>query len=151
MQFATVSRGIAERVFIVAFNDSGASVPPTSVMEWVLNSTTSEQGYNVKACVTVPSLVTGAGNSPAGLAASTIANQAVGRLQVYGPTTVQVSTTILAGRMAVACSIAGDTQGGAIQGVQSSDSGADYSNAVIGTCIESLSATQSIVHLHNML
>ena len=155
MQFATVSRGVAERVFIVAFNDAGVELEPYTVVQWVLNSTASEQGYNVEK-ITVDSLIAasatqGITNSPAGVVTSTMANQSVGRLQVYGPTTVAVSTTIAAGRHVVASSIGvAPTSGGALS-VRSSDTGADYGGAIMGISIQSLSTTQSIVHLHNML
>ena len=77
MQFATVNRTEAEKVFIVAQNYTGAALSAGVPVEW--DVVTSTDGYTVTGCKSgsLASLF-------AGITDATMADSAVGLIQVFG-------------------------------------------------------------------
>lgn len=147
MNFPSIARGVADKGFTVVYNNQGGELIPGSVCEFDLTATTAEQGYYVELVDVAVGVTTGIQAPVAGVVASTIATAAVGRLQVYGPATVRVNTTINAGKLAVATSAGVAPTGVAIMGVATTANSPEYQAASLGVCIDAVSATQSVVML----
>ena len=150
MQFMTLDRETPETGFIVAYNNEGSALIPGTVCEFDLTTTTAEQGYYVEKVDVAVNATTGIAAPVAGVVETTIAASDVGRLQVYGPATVRVNTTITAGRLAVATSANVAPTGVATADVLTTTTTACYAQAALGISIESVSATQSVVQLQLM-
>ena len=86
----------------------------------------------------------------AGVVTSTIATAAVGRLQVYGPCSVTVTGTVVAGSVAVATSANVAPTGVGITHVATTTTNVSYAAAALGVSIEDTSATVAIVQLQIM-
>ena len=93
MQFANVSRGQAEKVFIVVQEGGDQELLPGNVAEFDVTTTDADQGYKVSGFSSVANTTLAPTKPMAGIVDSTIATSDVGRLQVYGPATVRVQTT----------------------------------------------------------
>jgi|2_EtaG_2_1085320.scaffolds.fasta_scaffold46033_1 hypothetical protein len=148
MQFMTANREEQETVFIVCENNEGAELIPGTVVEFDLTATDKDQGHLIEKVDAEVNMTTGIGAPVAGVVETTIATAGIGRIQVYGPATVRTNTTIDAGRLAVATSSNVAPTGVAIADVRTTQiTTAAYAQAVIGVCMEAVSATEARVQL----
>ena len=150
MQFMSVSRQEAEKVFIVVENNEGAELLPGVVCEMSITTTDADQGHLVEKVDVAVNAPTGIAAPVAGVVDSTIATGAVGRLQIYGPATVRASAALAAGRLAVATSAGLAPTGCVTADVQTTTTTAAYARASLGFCLENVNATQCRVQLQLM-
>lgn len=149
MQTQRINRTDPEQVFIVVENAQGAELEPGKVVEWTLGTNaTQPNGHVVELVDAVVNLTTGIGTVVAGVVHTTIADAAVGLLQVYGRDTVRSSASLASGRMVVASSINATNIGHVTEASQSTLTGPEYLGAVVGWTIDdSANATNAIVFL----
>ena len=147
MQWATVNRSGAEKAYVVVTEKGTQELIPGTVCEYTITATAAEQGVEVGIVDAIVRDTSGIGAPVAGVVDSTIGTSDVGRLQVHGPCTVRVSTTIATGKLAVASSQAIAPTGVAIVDVNSTDAGAAYGRAGIGICLADTSATEAVIQL----
>ena len=150
MQFMSVSRQEAEKVFVVVENNEGAELLPCVVCEMSITTTDADQGHLVEKVDVAVNATTGIAAPVAGVVDSTIATGAVGRLQVYGPATVRASAALHTGRLAVATSAGVAPTGVVTADVQTTTTTAAYARASLGFCLENVNATQARVQLQLM-
>jgi hypothetical protein len=147
MQWATVNRSGAEKAYVVVTEKGTQELIPGTVCEYTITATAAEQGVEVGIVDVVVNATTGIAAPIAGVVDSTIGTSDVGRLQVHGPCTVRVSTTIATGRLAVASSQAIAPTGVAIADVLTTTTTAAYARAAIGVVLADTNATQHVVQL----
>lgn len=148
MQFPTVNREHAEKVFIVVENNEGNEIPINTVCEFSQSTTAADQGRLVELVDAAVNLTTGLSAKVAGVSETTIATSEVGRLQVYGPATVRAQTTMGAGILVVASSINATNIGHVTTASTSTLTAPSYVDACIGwTLEESANATNATVFL----
>ena len=148
MQIPKLTRGVAEKVYIVVENNQGAEVPPGTIMEWTHTATVADQGRLVETVDVAVNLTTGLAAKIAGVVDSTIATSDTGRLQVYGPCEVASTTTLAVGTFAVATSAGIAPTGVVTTGSASTLCGPAYSLALMGFVMEDTSATKSAIQLN---
>jgi len=147
MQIPKLTRGVAEKVYIVVENNEGAELLPGVVTEWTATATVADQGRLVEKVDIIVNATTGLAAGVAGVVDSTIATGDTGRLQVYGPAEVRCSTTIAVGRLAVATSAGVAPTAVVTSDVQTTTTTAMYARAGVGVCLEDTSATQACIQL----
>lgn len=150
MQFMTASREEAETAYIVVKNDETVDLIPGTVVEFKATTTDADQGSLVQKVNTAVHATTGIQAPLAGVVASTIATKDYGRVQVYGPATVRIKTTVALGMLVVATSANVAPTGVGLLDINSSDVGSAYTRATLGTCIEDVAATNCRVMLSVM-
>ena len=152
MQFANVSRGQAEKVFIVVQEGGDQELLPGNVAEFDVTTTDADQGYKVSGFSSVANTTLAPTKPMAGIVDSTIATSDVGRLQVYGPATVRVQTTCTAGLPMAASSITGSSLGThmATTALMTTDKHFAVGLGLVGTCLEAVNATQHVIQLRLM-
>ena len=148
MQIPKLTRGVAEKVYIVVEYNEGVEVIPGTVMEWSATATVADQGRLVEKVDTQAAVILGIGAGVAGVVDSTIATSDTGRLQVYGPCQVRSKTTLAVGTLAVASSENVAPTGVVTTASASTDSNAGHTFACIGHVLEDTSATQSAIQLN---
>ena len=150
MQFMTATYTQAETVFITVGNNEGTELIAGTVVEFDITATDADQGHLVEKVDVAVNETTGIAAPLAGVVYKAIPTGEVGRVQIYGPATVRVNTTITAGRLAVATSANVAPTGVAVADVQTTTTNAMYNAAVLGVCMESVSATESRIQLNCM-
>ena len=137
MMLQTVNREVAEKVYVVVYNNQGGEVKPGECVEWDTSTTDSEQGYYVELVDSAISTTAGiGGNKVAGVVDSTIADGASGVLQVYGPANVRASASITAAQLVAAGAINATNLGHVTEVVGHSDHGINYIAALVGWTLE---------------
>ena len=149
MQFANISRGQAEKVFIVVQEGGDQELLPGNIAEFDVTTTDADQGYKVSGCSVVANLTLAPTKPLAGVVDSTIATSEVGRLQVYGPANVRVVAAITAGLPAAASTITGASLGTHMATTALLTTDAHYGGGlgIIGTVLEAVNATNHTVQL----
>tara|TARA_R110000744_G_scaffold221451_1_gene340406 strand:- start:193 stop:645 length:453 start_codon:yes stop_codon:yes gene_type:complete len=150
MQFMTATYTQAETVFITVGNNEGTELIAGTVVEFDITATDADQGHLVEKVDVAVNETTGIAAPLAGVVYKAIPTGEVGRVQIYGPATVRVNTTITAGRLAVATSANVAPTGVAVADVQTTTTNAMYNAAVLGVSMESVSATESRIQLNCM-
>ena len=150
MQFANVSRGQAEKVFIVVQEGGDQELIPGLLAQFDATTTVADQGYKVSG-VSVDGHATLAPAAPyAGIVDSTISTSEVGRLQVYGPATVRVVTSVTVGLPVTGTTHDSASLGTHICEVASLAADVHYGGGlgIVGTVLAATNATQHAVQLN---
>jgi len=150
MQFMTVNREEAEKVYIVVKNGEGDELGPGVCVEWDTTTDDDLQGYQVELVDAAISTTAGlGGNKIAGVVDSTIATADVGRLQVYGPANVRSSASYDAGELVASGSINATNKGHVQTVAGHSDHGINFVEALVGWTLEAgPNATNATVQLY---
>lgn len=149
MNIGRVNRTSQEAIFITVLNAQGAELEPGKVVEWT-NGTNATQaaGVAIELVDAAVNLTTGLGAKVAGVVHTTIADGAVGILQIYGYDTVRSSASLASGRMVVASSINATNIGHVTEASQSTLTSPEYVGAIVGWTVEdSANATNAKVFL----
>jgi hypothetical protein len=149
MQFANISRGQAEKVFIVVQEGGDQELLPGHCVEFDVTTTTADQGYKVSGCSVLASAVLAPTKPIAGIADSTISTSTVGRLQVYGPAQVRSVSSFAGGIGVAATSHDSASLGTHIATTAIGTANVHYGGGLglIGTSIAGVNATNTIVQL----
>jgi len=152
MQFANVSRGQAEKVFVVVQEGGDQELLPGNIAEFDVTTTDADQGYVVSGSSVTANLTLAPSKPLAGICDSTLSTSDVGRLQIYGPANVRVVTTITAGLPAAATTHDSASIGTHVATTALMTTDAHYGGGlgVIGTVLEAVNATNHTVQLRMM-
>tara|TARA_R110000824_G_scaffold74767_3_gene189944 strand:+ start:3979 stop:4431 length:453 start_codon:yes stop_codon:yes gene_type:complete len=150
MDFMGPNREQAEKVFIVVENSQGAVLEPGKVVEWTITTTDADQGKQVELTDAILHTKTGiGGHKVAGVVNSTINDNDMGRLQVYGAANVRANNTYDSGTLLVAGTGAGE--GTVASYTPHSDDSIGLLGAIVGWQLEpGPNATNATVMLNLM-
>ena len=146
MQIQQLNRDDPDKIFITVENAEGSALEPNFVCEWTATTTDADQGRKVELVDSALHTVTGLG---AGVVTETIATGEIGRLQVWGPAQVRVTAAAAAGTLVMGGGTT-NSHGIILPSNGAAGNGIGAVQAIVGTSLESVNATNAMVQLHCM-
>ena len=152
MQIQQLNSDDTDKIFITVENAEGSALEPNFVCEWTATTTDADQGRKVElvdsALHTVTGLVAATGKV-AGVVTETIATGEIGRLQVWGPAQGRVTAAAAAGTLVMGGGTT-NSHGIILPSNGAAGNGIGAVQAIVGTSLESVNATNAMVQLHCM-
>ena len=152
MQIQQLNRADPDKIFITVENAEGSALEPNFVCEWTATTTDADQGRKVELVDSALQTVTGLGAATgkvAGVVTETIATGEIGRLQVWGPAQVRVTAAAAAGTLVMGGGTP-NSHGIILPSNGAAGNGIGAVQAIVGTSLESVNATNAMVQLHCM-
>ena len=152
MQIQQLNRDDPDKIFITVENAEGSALEPNLVCEWTGTTTDADQGRKVELVDSALNTLTGLGAATgkvAGVVTETIATGDIGRLQVWGPAQVRVTAAAAAGTLVMGGGTT-NSHGIILPSNGLAGNGIGAVQAIVGTSLESVNATNAMVQLHCM-